>query len=202
MLINKTVLAQTFYDRDVCDVARDLIGRRLVRKGNGGIIAGIIIEAEAYRGEEDLACHAHVGKTKRNAVMYGPPGHAYIYFTYGMHWMLNCVSGPEGFPAAVLLRSILPTDGLKIIAARRHQRGPAEWCNGPAKICQALDLDSRLNGTPLFHQDGILRIEEGILVPPSIIQTSPRIGLGNTPEPWLSKPWRFFISNDQFQMLG
>lgn len=202
MVINKNTLPASFYDREVTDVARDLIGRRLVRKWKGGVLAGIIIEAEAYRGEDDLACHAHVGKTKRNAVMYGQPGLAYIYFTYGMHWLLNCVCGPEGYPAAVLLRSILPTDGLKVIAERRHQRGPAEWCNGPAKICQALDLDSRLNGTPLYLQDGVLRIEEGIPIPGELIQTSPRVGLGATPEPWLSKPWRFYITAEQFQSLG
>jgi DNA-3-methyladenine glycosylase len=202
MFILKSIVEQKFYDREVCDVAHDLIGRRLVRKWNGSVLAGIIIEAEAYRGEEDLACHAHVGKTRRNATMYGPPGHAYIYFTYGMHWMLNCVCGPDGFPAAVLLRSILPTDGLQIIASRRHQRGTSEWCNGPAKICQALGLDGKLNSTPLFHQAGELRIEEGIQIPSSIIQTSPRIGLGSTPEPWLSKPWRYFITTEQLQNPG
>lgn len=201
MVILKSVLDQSFYDREVTDVARDLIGRRLVRKSNGTTLAGIIIEAEAYRGEEDLACHAHVGKTKRNAVMYGPPGFAYIYFTYGMHWMLNCVCGPENFPAAVLLRSILPTDGLQTIAYRRHQRSPKEWCNGPAKITQALDLDSRMNNTPLFHQNGPLRIEEGIHIPQEMIQTSPRIGLGATPEPWLSKPWRYFITSEQIESM-
>jgi DNA-3-methyladenine glycosylase len=201
MVINKSVLDQSFYNREVTDVARDLIGCRLVRKSNGTTLAGIIIEAEAYRGEEDLACHAHVGKTKRNAVMYGPPGYSYIYFTYGMHWMLNCVCGPEGFPAAVLLRSILPTDGLQFIASRRHQRSPKEWCNGPAKITQSLDLDARMNNAPLFHQTGLLRIEEGIQIPKEMIQTSPRVGLGDTPEPWLSKPWRYFVTTEQIESM-
>ena len=85
-----------------------------------GAPGGIIIEAEAYIGEEDLGCHAKSGKTKRNAVMYGPPGHAYVYFTYGMHWMLNAVTEREGFPAAVLLRAMEPVEGVEIISARRH----------------------------------------------------------------------------------
>jgi len=201
MIINRSVLGQSFFLGEVTDVSRDLIGRRLVRRSNNLTLAGIIIETEAYRGEEDLACHAHAGKTKRNAVMYGPPGFSYIYFTYGMHWMLNCVCGPEGFPAAVLLRSILPTDGLQFIASRRHQRSPKEWCNGPAKITQALDLDSRMNNAPLFHQTGSLRIEEGIQIPQEMIKTSPRIGLSDTPEPWLSKPWRYFVTTEQIESM-
>jgi DNA-3-methyladenine glycosylase len=202
MVIRKTILKQSFYDREVTEVARDLIGRYLVRKSHGKILAGIIIETEAYRGQEDLACHACVGKTKRNAIMYGPPGYAYIYFTYGMHWMLNCVCCPEYFPAAVLIRSIWPTDGLQIIASHRNQQNPKDWCNGPAKICQALDLDGKLNGIPLFQQNSELRIGQGVPISPNTIQTSPRIGLGSTPEPWLSKPWRYFIPNEQLQKIG
>ena len=91
-------------------VARDLLGQRLVRLLNGQRVSGLILEAEAYDGESDLACHARSGRTERNSMMYGDAGHAYIYFTYGMHWMLNCVCGPAGYPAAVLLRAILPLE--------------------------------------------------------------------------------------------
>jgi DNA-3-methyladenine glycosylase len=112
-------LPDSFYQQDVTLVARQLLGKRLVRLMDGTRISGIIVEAEAYRGEEDLACHARSGMTQRNAVMYGREGRAYVYFTYGMHWMLNAVCGPEGFPSAVLIRAIKPMEGLETIASRR-----------------------------------------------------------------------------------
>src|SRR5512146_1918496 len=135
------ILPPSFFEPDVVLVARQLLGMRLVRLQNGERIGGIISEAEAYRGEEDLACHAKAGFTPRTAVMYGPPGRAYVYFTYGMHWMLNCVCGPAGFPSAALVRAIVPLEGLEIIAARRDGRPEAEWCNGPAKLTRALSID-------------------------------------------------------------
>src|SRR5512136_44990 len=127
-------LPREFYDRPTITVARELLGMRLVRLLDGVRLGGIITETEAYIGEEDLACHARFGRTRRNAVMYGPPGFAYVYFTYGMHWLLNAVTGPEGFPAAVLIRAIQPVEGLEIITARRQGRDTL----GPAKLTQAL----------------------------------------------------------------
>src|SRR4030042_3855228 len=112
----------SFYNRPTLTVARDLLGARLVRILDGVRLTGIITETEAYNGETDLGCHAKSGKTPRNAVMFGRPGHAYIYFTYGMHWMLNAVTEREGFPAAVLLRAIKPLEGIDVISARRHGR--------------------------------------------------------------------------------
>ena len=100
------ILARDFYIRQVQTVAQDLLGRKLVRMINGCRVTGIISETEAYDGEKDLACHARSGKTQRNRVMYGESGRAYIYFTYGMHWMLNCIAGDEGYPAAVLIRAV------------------------------------------------------------------------------------------------
>ena len=195
--MNTTVLPQTFYDRPVLDVARDLLGKRVVRLLDGQRVSGLIVEAEAYRGEEDLACHARAGLTLRTAVMYGPPGHAYVYFTYGMHWMLNCVTGPEGFPAAVLVRAIVPQEGLDVIAANRAGRPQREWCNGPAKLCQALHIDGRLNGAGLWHSASQLWLEEGQPVVEAQITHTPRIGIHNTPEPWRSIPWRF-VTNEEF----
>ncbi len=116
------ILPVSFYDRDALTVARALLGMRLVRVEEGQRIGGIITETEAYRGMEDLGCHAHSGKTKRNAVMFGPSGRAYVYFTYGMHWCLNFVTGSDGFPAAVLIRAVEPLEGLELIAARRAGR--------------------------------------------------------------------------------
>jgi len=106
------ILLRDFYRQPVQTVARALLGKQLVRRFDDGKAVGIILEAEAYDGEQDLACHARNGKTKRNEVMYGEGGHAYVYFTYGMHWMLNCVSGQDGYPAAVLIRAIYPLEGL------------------------------------------------------------------------------------------
>lgn len=180
-----------FYDRPVLQVAPDLLGKRLIRVLDGTRLGGIIIEVEAYRGEEDLACHARSGLTARNAALYGPPGHAYVYFTYGMHWLLNAVTGPDGFPAAVLLRAIIPTEGLETISARRAGQAPEQWCNGPAKICMALDVDGRFNERDLSNPQSELWIEDGIGIPENFVQTGPRVGIQNVPEPWRSKPWRY-----------
>ncbi len=191
--MNTTILPATFYGRPVLDVACDLLGRRVVRLLDGQRVSGLIVEAEAYRGEEDLACHARAGRTPRTEIMYGPPGHAYVYFTYGMHWMLNCVTSQEGFPAAVLIRSILPQEGLDVIAANRAGRPQREWCNGPAKLCQALSIDGGLNGAALWNLASGLWLEEGQPVPERQVKRTPRIGINNTPEPWRSIPWRFVV---------
>jgi DNA-3-methyladenine glycosylase len=125
--------------------------------------------------------------------MYGPPGHAYIYFTYGMHWCLNFVVEREGYPAAVLLRAIQPLEGLEIIAGRRGRQPQAHWTDGPAKICQAFAIDGRLNGIDLCAPDSALWVEQGEPIPDEQVVTTPRIGLNSVPEPWKSIPWRFMI---------
>lgn len=173
-------------------MARGLLGMRLVRLLDGQRVGGTILEAEAYRGEEDLACHARHGRTPRTAVMYGPPGRAYVYFTYGMHWMLNCVAGPEGFPAAVLVRAIRPLEGLETIASRRPGRPAADWCSGPGRLTRALGIGGSLNGIDLTSPTGNLWIEAGETVADEQVSIGPRVGLGSTPEPWLNQPWRFY----------
>jgi DNA-3-methyladenine glycosylase len=185
------LLPREFFERDPVRVARELLGARLVRVEEERRISGFILEAEAYRGEEDLACHARAGLTPRTRVMYGPPGRAYVYFTYGMHWLLNCVAEKEGFPAAVLIRALHPLEGLEWIAARRAGRPAPQWTDGPGKICQALGIDGRLNGADLCSVEDGLFIEAGEPVPDSAVTTSPRIGLNTVPEPWKSLPWRF-----------
>jgi len=182
-------VSREFYDRPTLIVARELLGARLVRILDGVRLAGLITEAEAYVGEEDLGCHAHSGKTRRNAVMYGPPGHAYVYFTYGMYWCLNAVTEAEGFPAAVLIRAIKPEEGAEIIAARRNGGDT----NGPAKLTQALGIDGALNGVNLCDQAAGLWIEAGLSIPDQAVTIGPRVGLYTVPEPWKSKPWRFQI---------
>jgi len=184
-------LDRAFFDRPTLQVARGLLGMRLVHQEVDGPISGFIVETEAYRGMEDLGCHARSGCTPRNAVMFGPPGHAYVYFTYGMHWMLNFVTEREGFPAAVLLRAVVPQDGLEKIAARRPGKPRSIWTDGPGKICQAFGVDRSLNGTDLCAQESLLYLETGLPVSAESVTTGPRVGLNNVPEPWKSIPWRF-----------
>jgi DNA-3-methyladenine glycosylase len=183
------ILPQSFYLRPTLTVARELLGARLIRILDGVRLAGIIIEAEAYVGEDDLGCHASAGRTQRNSVMFGPPGNAYVYFTYGMHWMLNAVTEKEGFPAAVLIRAIEPVEGTEVISLRRN------GCDtlGPAKLTQALGIDRGLNGASMFDSGSGLWIEAGSPVSTGDIITSPRVGLFTVPEPWKSMPWRFQV---------
>lgn len=187
-------LGKIFFERPALEVARSLLGMRLVRLEAGERLAGTILETEAYRGEEDLGCHCRVGRTPRTQVMYGPPGHAYVYFTYGMHWMLNFVVEVEGFPAAILIRAILPTEGVETIAARRANRPPGHWTDGPGKICQALQIDKKLHGANLCAPEAALFVEYGRPIPDSSVTTGPRVGLTSVPEPWKSIPWRYLVS--------
>ena len=191
-------LPRDFYAQSTLKVARQLLGCTLVRldkiNGKSRRIAGIITETEAYQGETDLGCHAKAGRTARTAVMYGPPGHAYVYFTYGNHWLLNCITRPEGEPHAVLIRAIQPTEGIDIIAERRKDRPEKIWTDGPGKLTKALDIDGRHNGTDLTDPKAIIFIEPGKKVPSKFVNIGPRIGLYTVPEPWKSKPWRFLVT--------
>ena len=187
-------LPRAFFDRSTLTVARELLGARLIRVEDGQRIGGVITETEAYVGEEDQACHARAGRTPRTQVMYGPPGHAYVYFTYGMHWLFNCVTEREGFPAAVLVRALEPKEGLTVIAERRGKRPRPEWTDGPAKLCQALGIDGGLHGVDLCALDSPVFIERGGAIPDSRVTTSPRVGLNTVKEPWKGKPWRFLAN--------
>lgn len=182
-------IPRKFYNRPTLTVARELLGARLVRILDGVKLVGLITETEGYISEEDLACHAKAGRTKRTAPMYGPPGHAYVYFTYGNHWMLNAVTEAEGFPAAVLIRAIQPIEGIEVMMARRQGRDTF----GPGKLTQALGITISENNADLTESGSSLWIEAGIKVPDKSVTIGPRVGLNNTPEPWLSKPWRFLV---------
>ena len=190
-------LPVSFFNRSVLEVARGLLGTRLVRQMDGQRIGGIIIETEAYQGESDLACHARAGRTGRTEVMYGPPGRAYIYFIYGMHWMLNVVAEAEGLPAAVLIRAIMPSEGLDMIAERRAKARPQDWVNGPARLCQALGIDGQLNGADFTDACGSLVIEAGQAVVEERVIVGPRVGIDGVPEPWRSMPWRFRVGEEE-----
>jgi len=180
-----------FYNRPTLTVARELIGARLVRILDGVKLVGLITETEAYIGEEDLACHAKAGLTPRTAPMYGPPGHAYVYFTYGNHWMLNAVTERNGFPAAVLIRAMQPIEGVEVMMERRQGRDTF----GPGKLTQALGITQSENNVNLTEAGSNLRIEAGIFVPEKSVTIGPRVGLNKTPEPWLSRPWRFLVND-------
>jgi DNA-3-methyladenine glycosylase len=189
------ILSREFYNRPTLTVARELLGAVLVRVENGVRVAGKITETEAYLGESDLACHARAGITPRTQIMYGEPGRVYVYFNYGMHWMLNAVTETEGFPAAVLIRAIQPIEGIAIIASRRGKQPRAKWTDGPAKLAQALNIDKSFNGVDLCSQKNNLWIEAGETIAEERVVMGPRVGLYSVPEPWKSKPWRFLIMN-------
>jgi DNA-3-methyladenine glycosylase len=193
-----------FYSRPARTVAQALLGQRLVRRLNGRCLSGIIVETEAYCDhptERDLACHgdrANNGRpTPRSAVMFGPAGYAYVYFTYGMHWMFNVVTGEKDQANAVLIRALEPVEGIEIMVARR-KRPLAELTNGPAKLAQALAIDKSLNGANLCTPDSVIWIEADRVVPPDVMAQGPRIGLGQTPEPWYSMPWRYWVEGNAF----
>lgn len=182
-------LPRAFYDRPTLDVARDLIGKVLVHETVEGVASGVIVEAEAYIGEDDPACHAARGRTKRNAPLYGPPGLAYVYFNYGMHWLVNAVTGRDGEPAAVLIRALAPLDGVPLMRRRRAARratslppGDAWLCRGPGNLTVALGITGAQNRQPL---SGSLRIEDRGL-PPCLVAWGPRIGI----RVGLDRPWR------------
>jgi DNA-3-methyladenine glycosylase len=185
----KNLLPRKFYERPTLTVARELIGARLVRILDGIKLVGLITETEAYINEEDLACHAKAGRTPRTAVMYGPPGHAYVYFTYGNHWMLNVVTEREGFPAAVLIRAIQPIEGVEVMSTRRSGRDTF----GPGKLTQAMGITKSENTVDLTVANQGLWIEAGLSVPDENVTIGPRVGLNTVPEPWFSKPWRFLV---------
>ena len=194
-------LSQDFFRRGARIVAPALLGQRLVRLVDGVRVAGRIVETEAYcdtdAGALDLACHGSANRgrpTARTQVMFGPPGHAYVYFTYGMHWMFNVVTGRDGESNAVLVRALAPEEGLDLMSSRRQGRPRAEWSNGPAKLAQALAIDRSLNGACLFAPDSVIWIEEAPAPDPRHISRGPRVGLGKTPEPWFSRPWRYWIA--------
>lgn len=185
------ILPAKFYNRPTLTVARELLGARLVHISNGQKLVGLITETEAYFGFDDLASHAKAGRTIRTDPMFGPPGHAYVYFTYGNHWMLNAVTEQEGFPAAVLIRAIQPIEGVDVMMERRQGRDTF----GPGKLTQALGITKSQNYANLTEAGSSLRIEAGIFVPDKSVTIGPRVGLNTTPEPWFSKPWRFKVNN-------
>jgi DNA-3-methyladenine glycosylase len=184
-------LTRNFYARDTLQVARDLLGAKLVHSVRDIKLSAMITETEAYCGQEDSACHAHRGKTPRNAVMFGHPGHAYIYFTYGLYYMLNLVTEKKDSPCAVLIRAVSPLAGIAEMEARRRKKG-AELTNGPAKLCQALGIDKSLNGWDLTLGQK-LWVEDYKTIPAQMITSTPRIGIDYAKKEHREALWRFVV---------
>lgn len=182
-------LPRSFYSRPTLQVANDLLGKVLVRRFERKKLAGKIVETEAYVGPHDLACHASKGHTPRTAIMFGPPGHAYIYMIYGFYFCLNVVTEPEGYPAAVLIRAVEPLENVDLMRQlRNNPESESNIASGPGKLCMAMDIDKRLNGEDLLGST--LWIEDRNL-DPGQIRTSPRVGVDYAGE-YKDKPWRFY----------
>jgi DNA-3-methyladenine glycosylase len=174
------LLEPAFFARHTLEVARDLLGKLLVREVGDEVRWGRLVEVEAYCGPEDLAAHSSRGLTPRTRVMFGPPGHAYVYLIYGMHHCLNLVTREEGVPQAVLLRGLEP--------------GPdVGRCSGPALLCRALGIDRRLNGAPL-EPPALYLLDDGFRPDPADVFQTPRIGVDYARE-WSELPWRFCVAS-------
>ncbi|PKO22092.1 MAG: 3-methyladenine DNA glycosylase [Chloroflexi bacterium HGW-Chloroflexi-1] len=183
-----THLPRSFFQRDTLAVARALLGQRLVRVFEGERLSGLICEVEAYRGADDRASHAY-RRTPRSAIMYGPPGHAYVYFIYGMYFCLNAVTEAAERPGAVLIRAILPQEGLPILCDRRPGIPDRHLTDGPGKLCQALGVTLALNGVDLTTSAELF-IEAAEPIPADEIVATPRVGVRGD-EAARRRPWRF-----------
>ncbi|HVR28913.1 MAG TPA: DNA-3-methyladenine glycosylase [Thermoanaerobaculia bacterium] len=188
MIPPSKIVPRAFYRRDSREVAPDLLNKVLVCRG----AAGRIVEVEAYVGAMDPASHAYRGRTARNATMFGPPGHLYVYFTYGMHWCANAVCEDEGAGSAVLIRALAPLEGVEAMRERRGARPPRELCSGPARLCQALAIDRDDDGADLVASDRGIHIVDDGAPPPLRAGCSRRIGLSRAVE----HPWRWFVVDD------
>lgn len=171
----RIVKAKAFQSEITVAIARNLLGKFLVRSSARGEVAGMITDVEAYDGERDQACHARFGCTARNAVMYEPGGVWYVYLCYGVHEMLNLVTGPQGYPAAVLIRGV-------------------EGTRGPGRLTQALAIDRRLNGRLCAPESGLWIEDRGVRLPRGAIKATPRIGVDYAGPVWAKKPWRFVLA--------
>jgi DNA-3-methyladenine glycosylase len=195
-------LPRRFYAKDAVTLARALLGQVLVRVTDGGArLAGRIVETEAYLGVPDRAAHSFGGRhTPRNDSMWGPAGHAYVYFIYGLHHCMNVVADAPGQPTAVLLRALQPLEGIELMREHRAGKGPAsrlrdtDLCSGPAKLTQALGLDRSLDGADLVT-GAALFIERGVRMPAAQVIVTPRVGVAYAGS-WAAKPLRFYVAGN------
>ena len=186
-------LSRDFYDRPTLTVAEELLGKVLVHRTPAGVAEGMIVETEAYIGEDDPACHAAPGPTPRNAPLYGPPGLAYVYLNYGIHYLVNAVTEAEGHPAAVLIRALEPIDGIRLMTKRRAPDGrhidTADLCRGPGNLTRALGITLTdnlldLSSSRLYVEEGRMKVGE--------IASGPRIGI----TVGVDRPWRVWVAGN------
>ena len=202
-----TIIQSPFFAQSTLAVARALLGQCLVREFDGQRLSGLIVETEAYIGPNDSASHASKGRTPRTAVMFGPPGRTYVYFIYGLYHLLNIVTEAEGFPAAVLIRAIEPVEGVAVMQVNRHILTPTSLrsshkeremlTNGPARLCQALQIDRSLNNWDVSLGEK-LWLEPGDAIPDAAVAAGPRIGVDYARPTDRTAPWRFWIHGNRF----
>ena len=185
-------LAPAFYDRDPEQVARDLLGCIVACRSPEGLTAGRIVETEAYLGPHDPACQAVAGRTRRTHWLFGPPGTAYVYFIYGVHWCLNAVTREEGFGSAVLIRALEPVEGIALMRERRGVARDRDLTNGPGKLCQALGITHAHDGLSLVTSH--LTIHGGAPLPDDRVALTPRIGITKAAD-W---PLRWVVRESSF----
>jgi DNA-3-methyladenine glycosylase len=191
--VEPAAVSRAWFDRPATTLARDLLGCRLVHHAPDGSVGGRIVEVEAYCGPEDLAAHSARGRTARNAVMFGPPGHLYVYLIYGLHHCLNVVAGPGDKPEAVLIRALAIDEGHELAHRRRGPHVPdVRMASGPGNVGSALGVDRNLNGADLI--DGAVRVEPRIGPAPDV-RAGQRIGVGYAGS-WAGRALRFWIADD------
>ncbi|MFQ5700327.1 MAG: DNA-3-methyladenine glycosylase [Acidobacteriota bacterium] len=184
-------LPRSFYDRSALLVAPDLLGKILCHRRGGLLTSGRIVEVEAYLGEGDPASHAFRGPSRRNRAMFGPPGHAYVYFTYGNHFCMNVVTGPDGVASAVLIRALEPVEGIAAMRRRRGRTRIEDLTSGPGKLAQALGIDRDAYGLDL-RREPLWICTDGLV--PSGCATGPRVGIRAATD----RPYRFFLPDSPF----
>lgn len=186
------VLKHSFFNRDTRLVARELLGKLIVHQAPQGRMAARIVETEAYLGEGDPASHASRGMTPRSAIMFGPPGHAYVYFNYGVHWLLNFVTEKNGIPGAVLIRAVEPVEGVELMRCNRPINRPHELTNGPAKLTKALGIDGSFNGKDVTK--GNFFVADDGFSEVFVVRQTCRIGISKGTEDQL----RYYIEGNKF----
>ena len=187
----------SFFRQDTVELARKLLGCLLVHRTPDGVAGGMIVEAEAYVGAIDKACHAYRNRSERTEIMYHGGGYAYVYFIYGMHHCFNVVTGPEGEGNAVLIRALEPVIGLKLMQRRRNTKSLQNLCSGPGKVCLALDITKNEYGLDLCNADSPLHLIQYRHIPDAKIVASPRINVAYAEEA-AAWPWRFYVKENPY----
>lgn len=190
-------LPRSFFARDTQLVARQLLGKLLVRRWRGIDLVGRITEVESYVGQDDLACHAAKGRTPRTEVMFGPAGHAYVYLVYGIHELFNLVTEQEGFPAAVLVRSLEPVAGIAAMRRARGAQAIEQLTTGPGRLTQALRISRQFNRLDCCANDRLLVADDGTRIDDALVQTGPRVGVDYAGV-WAALPWRYYLRDSDF----